>query len=168
MAVTLRGPLPTEAGARQVLSNLGIDRRSYARIPTVLEMPNLVQIQIESFDWFRDEGLRELLEEISPIIDYNQKMELHIVKHRFEEPRASEEVCRERDMTYAAPLRISVRLVIRETGEIKESDVFLGDFPIMTADGTTGGDPPTGGIRVSGSRDPGQGPDRPSLAAHRQ
>ncbi len=136
MAVTLRGPLVTEAGARQVLSNLGIDRRSYSRIPTVLEMPNLVQIQIESFDWFRNEGLRELLEEISPIVDYNQKMELHFVKHRFEESRASEEVCRERDMTYAAPLRISVRLVIRETGEIKESDVFLGDFPIMTADGT--------------------------------
>jgi DNA-directed RNA polymerase subunit beta len=120
----------------QVVSNTGINRRSYSRISTVLEMPNLVQVQISSFEWFKTEGLAELLQEISPITDYNQKMELHFLEHAFDEPRASEEVCRERDMTFAAPLRIRVRLIIKETGEIKESDIFLGDFPMMTAHGT--------------------------------
>jgi DNA-directed RNA polymerase subunit beta len=120
----------------QVVSNKGINRRSFARIPTVLEMPNLVQVQLNSFEWFKSEGLAELLQEISPITDYNQKMELHFLEHAFDEPRASEEVCRDRDMTFAAPLRIRVRLVIKETGEIKESDIFLGDFPMMTAHGT--------------------------------
>ncbi|MEX1159195.1 MAG: DNA-directed RNA polymerase subunit beta, partial [Thermomicrobiales bacterium] len=116
--------------------NTGVNRRSFSSIPTVLEMPNLVQIQINSFEWFKTEGLAELLQEISPITDYNQKMELHFLDHAFDEPRASEEACRERDMTYAAPLRIRVRLIIKETGEIKESDIFLGDFPMMTAHGT--------------------------------
>ncbi|HMM42233.1 MAG TPA: DNA-directed RNA polymerase subunit beta, partial [Thermomicrobiales bacterium] len=125
-----------DGNAEQVVSNLGINRRSYARIPTVIEMPNLVQVQIDSFEWFKTEGLRELLQEISPITDYNQKMELHFLDHAFDEPRATEEVCRERDMTFAAPLRIRVRLIIKETGEIKESDIFLGDFPMMTAHGT--------------------------------
>jgi len=120
----------------QVVSNMGINRRSYARIPTVIEMPNLVQVQIDSFQWFKTDGLRELLQEISPITDYNQKMELHFLEHAFDEPRANEETCRERDMTFAAPLRIRVRLIIKETGEIKESDIFLGDFPMMTAHGT--------------------------------
>ncbi|HYI15038.1 MAG TPA: DNA-directed RNA polymerase subunit beta, partial [Thermomicrobiales bacterium] len=123
-------------GLPQVVSNTGVNRRSFSSIPTVLEMPNLVQIQINSFEWFKTEGLAELLHEISPITDYNQKMELHFLDHAFDEPRASEEACRERDMTYAAPLRIRVRLVIKETGEIKESDIFLGDFPMMTAHGT--------------------------------
>ncbi len=125
-----------DGDAEQVVSNLGINRRSYARIPTVIEMPNLVQVQLDSFEWFKTEGLRELLHEISPITDYNQKMELHFLEHAFDEPRASEETCRERDMTFAAPLRIRVRLIIKETGEIKESDIFLGDFPMMTAHGT--------------------------------
>ena len=71
-------------GLPQVVSNLGINRRSFARIPTVLEMPNLVQIQINSFDWFKTAGLAELLHEISPITDYNQKMELHFLEHAFD------------------------------------------------------------------------------------
>ncbi|RIK45195.1 MAG: DNA-directed RNA polymerase subunit beta, partial [Chloroflexi bacterium] len=120
----------------QVVSNTGINRRTFASIPTVFEMPNLVQIQLTSFEWFKTEGLKELLAEISPITDYNQKMELHFLDHWFEEPRATEEVCRQRDMTYAAPLYIRVRLVIKETGELKESDIFLGDFPMMTGHGT--------------------------------
>jgi DNA-directed RNA polymerase subunit beta len=99
-------------------------------------MPNLVQVQINSFEWFKTEGLKELLAEISPITDYNQKMELHFLDHWFDEPRATEEICRQRDMTYAAPLYIRVRLVIKETGELKESDIFLGDFPMMTGHGT--------------------------------
>jgi DNA-directed RNA polymerase subunit beta len=136
MAITVRDQRVAGISEDQVLSNLGIGRRSYASIPTVLEMPNLVQLQIESFDWFKADGLRELLQEISPIEDYNNKMQLEFLEHRFDEPRVSEEVCRERDMTYAAPLRIKVRLTVRETGEIKESEVFLGDFPIMTPKGT--------------------------------
>ncbi|MEX2425139.1 MAG: DNA-directed RNA polymerase subunit beta [Thermomicrobiaceae bacterium] len=136
MATTVRDQGVAGVSQDQVLSNLGIGRRSYASIPTVLEMPNLVQLQIESFDWFKSDGLRELLQEISPIEDYNNKMQLEFLEHWFDEPRLSEELCRERDMTYAAPLRIKVRLTVRETGEIKESDVFLGDFPIMTPKGT--------------------------------
>jgi DNA-directed RNA polymerase subunit beta len=145
-----------EARQRRVISNTGIGRRSYSRIPTVWEMPDLVQVQIESFQWFKDEGLRELLEEISPITDHHKKMELTFLDFRFDEPwarmpkgeeqdrakkdaRIVESYCRERDITYAAPLRIWARLVMRETGEIKETGpdgIFLGDFPMMTSDGT--------------------------------
>ncbi len=144
------------SGQRRVVSNHGIDRRSYSRIPTVWEMPNLVQIQVESFKWFVEEGLKELLEEISPITDHHKKMELSISEPRFDppwtrmpkgeeqeraklDPRIAEVYCRERDITYASPLRVSARLVMRETGEIKETGpdgIFLGDFPMMTSDGT--------------------------------
>ncbi len=146
----------TITGDRQVLSNTGIDRRTYSRIPTVLEMPNLVQVQVESFNWFVETGLRELLEEISPIGDNHRKMELEISEPRFDpawtrmpngpekeraktDIRVCENYCRERDLTFAAPLRISARLLLRETGEIKETGsegIFLGDFPMMTTDGT--------------------------------
>src|SRR5918999_5065414 len=77
---------PPVIGERQVISNIGIGRRTFSRIPTVLEMPNLVQVQVESFDWFRREGMRELLEEISPITDHHKKMELTFLDHRFDEP----------------------------------------------------------------------------------
>ncbi|HWV24454.1 MAG TPA: DNA-directed RNA polymerase subunit beta, partial [Thermomicrobiales bacterium] len=145
-----------DLASRQVLSNVGVNRRTYSSIPTVLEMPNLVQIQVESFQWFVKEGLSELLEEISPITDHHKKMELYISEPRFDEPwtrmpkgeeqerakrdpRVAEVFCRERDITYAAPLRVSARLVMKETGEIKETGpdgIFLGDFPVMTSDGT--------------------------------
>src|SRR3954453_220394 len=81
-----KSEMPTVTGSRQVVSNVGIGRRTYARIPTVLEMPNLVQVQVESFKWFLQDGLRELLEEISPITDHHRKMELYISEPRFEEP----------------------------------------------------------------------------------
>ncbi|MFW6074235.1 MAG: DNA-directed RNA polymerase subunit beta [Chloroflexota bacterium] len=113
-----------------------VERRSFARSRVDYDLPNLIQIQQESFEWFKTDGLRELLKEISPIVDYNDKMELHFLDHEFHEPRATEEVCRERDMTYSAPLEIGVRLVIKETGEVKESRIFLGDFPMMTEQGT--------------------------------
>ena len=145
-----------------VLSNIGIGRRSFSRIPTVWEMPDLVQVQIESFEWFKREGLRELLEEISPITDHHKKMELTFGDYRFDEPwkrlpedlqeqgrvdpRVVEQFCRERDITYASPLRIKakLRVVNSETGEIREigvgndedSEIFIGDFPLMTTDGT--------------------------------
>jgi len=140
----------------QYSSNQGVNRKSFAEIPMVLEMPNLVQIQLESFEWFQREGLAELLREISPISDHHRKMELYISEPRFDEPwarmpkgeeqerakrdpRIAEVYCRERDITYAAPLRVSAKLVMRETGEVKETGpdgIFLGDFPVMTSDGT--------------------------------
>jgi DNA-directed RNA polymerase subunit beta len=145
-----------DVATMQVASNVGVDRKSYSRIPLVLEIPNLVQIQLESFQWFIEEGLRELLEEISPISDHHRKMELYISEPRFDpvwtrmpkgeeqerakkDPKVAEVFCRERDITYAAPLRVTARLEMKETGEIKETGpdgIFLGDFPMMTSDGT--------------------------------
>jgi DNA-directed RNA polymerase subunit beta len=119
----------------QMLSRVG--RRNFGRIPSVMPMPNLIQIQIESFDWFKNNGLRELFEEISPITDFTGKnMELEFKDYSFGEPRYSVFECRQRDMTYAAPLRVRVQLRIKETGEIKESEIFMGDFPLMTENGT--------------------------------
>jgi DNA-directed RNA polymerase subunit beta len=118
-------------------TNGRVARRSYARIPTVLDAPNLVQIQLDSFQWFLNEGLQELFNEISPIQDYNQKsMDLSFPRYEFHEPRNSVDICRERDQTYAAPLYVTASLLVKETGEIKESQVYLGEFPMMTADGT--------------------------------
>ncbi len=119
-----------------VLSNFGVERLTFSRTRSDFELPNLIQIQKDSFNWFLTDGLADLFREISPIVDYNDKMELHFLEHSFGEFRASEEVCRERDMTYSAPLELQVRLVIKETGEIKESPIFLGDFPMMTDQGT--------------------------------
>ncbi len=113
------------------------DRRSFGKIPAVLEMPHLVQIQLDSFRWFLEEGMKELLAEISPITDFTGKsMELSFLDFAFGEARYTEGECRERDMTYSVPLRVQTRLLIKETGEIKDSEIFMGDFPMMTRDGT--------------------------------
>ncbi len=112
-------------------------RRSYAKIPTSLEMPNLIQVQIDSFDWFLREGLQELFDEINPVSDFTGRiMDLRFGKYFFGTPRYTEVECRERDLTYAAPLRVRAELLIKETGEIKEQEIFLGDFPLMTEKGT--------------------------------
>src|ERR671935_343161 len=112
-------------------------RRNYGRIPNLVELKDLIATQIDSFNWFRTEGLRELFDEINPITDYTGKnYELRFLDFEFGAPKFSEEECRNRDMTYAAPLRIKTRLTIKETGEIKESDVYMGDFAIMTGEGT--------------------------------
>jgi DNA-directed RNA polymerase subunit beta len=114
-----------------------IERRSFARIHDAIELPRLIETQVNSFEWFRREGLRELFEEISPITDFTGKnLELHFRDYQFGEPRYDEFQCRERDLTYAAPLRVNVELRILSTGEIKESEIFLGDFPVMTDNGT--------------------------------
>ncbi len=114
-----------------------VGRRNFGRIPSVMPMPNLIQIQIESFEWFKNHGLKELFDEISPITDFTGKnMELHFLDYKFGEPRYSVFECRQRDMTYAAPLRVRVQLIIKETGEVKESEIFMGDFPLMTDTGT--------------------------------
>jgi DNA-directed RNA polymerase subunit beta len=111
--------------------------KSYARIAHVLDMPNLVQIQLDSFEWFKKEGLRELFDEISPVQDFTgTRMELKFGDYEFGEPKYSEQECRERDMTYSAPLRVWVSLTVKETGEVKEQLLFMGDFPLMTDQGT--------------------------------
>jgi DNA-directed RNA polymerase subunit beta len=112
-------------------------RKSYAQIPDVLAIPNLIQIQQDSHRWLREEGLKELFAEFSPIKDYTgSRFELYLLDHEFDEPKYSEQECRELDLTYAASLRLKVRLLIKETGEIKEQVVFMGDFPVMTERGT--------------------------------
>src|SRR3954451_23192278 len=114
-----------------------VGRRNFGHIPSVMAMPNLIQIQIDSFNWFKNTGLNELFAEISPIGDFTCKnLELRFLDYHFGEPRYSVLECRQRDMTYAAPLRVRVQLLIKETGEIKESEIFMGDFPLMTENGT--------------------------------
>ncbi|MBI3954036.1 MAG: DNA-directed RNA polymerase subunit beta, partial [Chloroflexi bacterium] len=114
--------------------------KSYARIADVLEVPNLLELQLKSYDWFRREGLRELFDEISPIADFTgSKMELRFGELEFREPKYSEAECRERDMTFAAPLFVKAQLEIKQgegQGEIRENELFFGDFPLMTRNGT--------------------------------
>src|SRR5260221_11366738 len=108
-------------------------RASYGSIADKLEVGNLIQTQLDSFEWFRKEGLRELFDEINPITDYTGKnFELKFLDYEFGSPKFSVEECRNRDMTYAAPLRIKTRLTIKETGEIKESEVYMADSAFMT------------------------------------
>jgi len=114
-----------------------LPRKSYARISDVLEVPNLVRVQVDSFRWFQEEGLKELFREISPIQDFmGKRFELHFEDYGFRQPKYSENECRQRDITYSTPLSVRVRLVVKETGEIKEQDIFMGDFPLMTPRGT--------------------------------
>jgi DNA-directed RNA polymerase subunit beta len=112
-------------------------RRDYSRIAHVLDMPNLIQVQKDSFNWFKEEGLRELLDEISPIADFTgTRMELRFGDYSFGDPKYTETECRERDMTFSAPLKVNVELHIKETGEVKEQELFMGDFPLMTEHST--------------------------------
>ncbi len=113
------------------------DVRTYARIPQVLDVPNLIQSQIQSYDWFKTEGLAEVYQEISPIADYtSKKYELHFSEHYFREPKYSPQESKEREITYSQPLYVKTRLVMKETGEIKEQEIFMGDIPMMTVNGT--------------------------------
>ena len=111
-------------------------RRSYARIEEVLELPNLIEIQLSSYQWFLEQGLREMFQEISPIEDFTGNLVLEFIDYSLGEPKYSIEEAKERDVTYAAPLRVKVRLINQETGEVKEQEVFMGDFPLMTDTGT--------------------------------
>ena len=111
-------------------------RRSFAKIPDVMDVPNLIAIQTESFKKFVDEGLTNAFNDISPIESNTKDMCVEFGKHEFGEPKYSVDECKERDVTYAAPLRVKARLVNKETGEVKEQDVFMGDFPLMTEKGT--------------------------------
>ncbi|MGQ9767445.1 MAG: DNA-directed RNA polymerase subunit beta [Anaerolineae bacterium] len=129
-------------------------RKLYARIRDVYPLPRLIEVQLESFRWFQTEGLQELFKEISPIVSFNKNLELHFSSTPlpaaprnkeeeaqadgfwFGEPKYSERECRDRDVTYAAPLWVRARLVNRETGEVSKQSVFMGDFPLMTENGT--------------------------------
>jgi len=115
------------------------ERVSFARIPDIRPMPDLIQMQLDSFEWFKKEGLRELFEEISPIEDFTGKklsLEFIVPPDPFGKAKYSEDECRDRDATYAAPLHVNVRLTNKETGEIIEKEIFMGDFPLMTKQGT--------------------------------
>lgn len=111
-------------------------RYNYAKIKEVLDMPNLIEIQKNSYKWFLDTGLQEIFRDISPIQDFTGNLVLSFESFTLGDPKYVVEECKERDVTYSAPLRVSVRLINRETGEIKEQDVFMGDFPLMTKNGT--------------------------------
>ena len=114
-------------------------RRSFARLNKILEVPNLIDIQRRSFIWLTDPdggGLRETIDDISPIEDYTGHLAVQFGAFQFDAPIASLEQCREKDLTYARPLTVTVAFINRETGEIREQSVFMGDFPWMTERGT--------------------------------
>jgi DNA-directed RNA polymerase subunit beta len=119
---------PVKVGVRE--------RWSYSRIREVLDMPNLIEIQQNSYRWFLDEGLRDMFRDISPIQDFTGNLVLEFIDYSLGEAKYQVEECKERDVTFAAPLRVKVRLINKETGEVKEQEVFMGDFPLMTDKGT--------------------------------
>ena len=125
----------TDPGRRSLIANP--ERKPYARIPEVLPIPNLIELQLNSFNWFIDHGLRELLDEISPIQDFTGRvMELRFREYEFETPKYTELECRTRDLTFSKPLYVWVELLIKETGEIQRQRVYMGDYPWMTDQGT--------------------------------
>ena len=112
-------------------------RMSFSKIKEVAPMPNLIKIQTDSYKWFFEEGLREVFEDVSPIKDYAGNLVLEFNNYSMSDtPKYDQEECKERDATFAAPLKVKVRLINKETGEVKEQEVFMGDFPIMTEHGT--------------------------------
>ena len=111
--------------------------KTYSRIEQVLDVPNLIQSQLQSYEWFKDSGLQEVYREISPIADYTtKKYELHFQDHYFRDPKYSPQECKEREITFSQPLYVKTRLVMKDTGEIKEQEIFMGDIPMMSDNGT--------------------------------
>ncbi len=112
-------------------------RMSFAKINEVLEMPNLIEVQKNSYKWFLEEGLKEVFRDVAAISDYNGNLELNFIDYKIDdEPKYSVAECKERDVTYAAPIRVIARLNNKETGELKDSEVYMGEFPLMTDSGT--------------------------------
>jgi len=111
-------------------------RTSLGKIDEILDMPNLIEVQQKSYQWFLDEGLREMFRDISPIQDFTGNLVLEFIDYSLGEPKYPVEECKERDVTFAAPLKVRARLINKETGEVKEQEVFMGDFPLMTEKGT--------------------------------
>jgi len=111
--------------------------KSFAKLHETLEIPDLIQVQLDSFRWFQEQGLRELFEEISPIQDYTgTRLELHFIDYEFREPQHSIAECLERGLTYSSPIHVTAQLVVKETGEIKQQELYFSDFPLMTDAGT--------------------------------
>ena len=137
-------PLPSKKPFRngsideeaRLSSNALRERRTFAKLEEVLPPPNLISVQKESFDWFLDKGLGETLADISPIEDFTGNLALQFLSHRFEDPKFDEDECKEKDMTFSRPLFVTSAFINKETGEIKEQTVFMGDFPMMTDKGT--------------------------------
>ncbi len=114
-----------------------VERMSFSRIPKILDMPNLIEIQMKSYKWFLEDGLMEAFQDISPIQDYTGNLILEFIDYELDsDPKYDVEECKERDVTYAVPLKVQVRFINKETGEVKEQKVFMGDFPLMTDKGT--------------------------------
>ena len=112
-------------------------RKSFARYQEILDMPNLLEVQKKSYQWFLDTGLREVFKDVDAITDYAGNLELSFIDYSMDEkPKYDVEECKARDATYAAPIKVKVRLRNKETEEIKEQEIFMGDFPIMTNSGT--------------------------------
>ena len=111
-------------------------RLSFAKIDDAMELPNLIHTQLSSYQWFLEQGLKEVFEEISPIEDFSENLVLEFVGYHLEDAKYTVQECRDRDDTYDAPLQVKVRLINKETGEVKEQEVFMGDFPLMTDKGT--------------------------------
>jgi DNA-directed RNA polymerase subunit beta len=117
-------------------SNALRERRTFAKLDEVLQPPNLISVQKESFDWFIRTGLGETLKEISPVEDFTGNLALQFLSHEFKDPKFDEDECKEKDMTFSRPLFVTCAFINKETGEIKEQTVFMGDFPMMTETGT--------------------------------
>ncbi len=116
---------------------LPVSRKSYAKLPQILEIPNLIKIQLDSFQRFQEDRIKELIKEVSPIKDFTgKKLEISFVGYEFREPSHTEKECRQRDRTYSVRLYVRARLLVKESGEIKEQDIFFGEIPLMTDEGT--------------------------------
>jgi len=116
---------------------LPVSRKSYAKLPEILDIPNLIEIQLESFRRFQEKGIKQLLEAVSPIKDFTgNRLELRFKDYEFRGPHPTEQDCRQRDLTYSARLYVRAQLLVKETGEIKEKNLFFGNIPLMTAKGT--------------------------------
>ena len=127
-----KSPVPSKE------ENYPVKRKTYAKLPQVLDVPNLVEVQLDSFQWLQEEGIKQLLDEISPIQDFTgNRLELSFISYEFREPRHSEKECLQKDQTYSVPLYVKARLLTKGTGEIKEPfDLFFGDIHLMTDKGT--------------------------------
>ncbi|NCA95852.1 MAG: DNA-directed RNA polymerase subunit beta, partial [Methanomicrobia archaeon] len=112
------------------------NRFDFSKISGTLPLPYLVEIQTESYKWFLEEGVEEVLKDIFPISNYTGNLEINYVSYRFDQPKYTSLECKIRDLTFSAPLKVTLRLNFKTTGEIKESEVFMGDFPMMTDSGT--------------------------------
>ena len=112
------------------------ERRTFAKLQEVLPPPDLISVQKESFKWFLEEGLKDTLNDMSPIEDFTGNLALQFLSHRFEPPKFDEDECKEKDLDFSRPLFVTAAFINKETGEIKEQTVFMGDFPMMTDKGT--------------------------------